>query len=239
MGTDSTIEASDLKKLPLVEDGEDVPPPAYDAIGTEAAVPIHSPEICPSWVKTFFFTTFFTVAFTITTLIFCLYGSLAIGFPYDEREAGFKRVTFASILGGVILGPIYFSSRGFMTFIRTKHEVINNRIAKGKLFRAFGHSVILCAVVVGVVASAASLGYGLVFRPFVYSESAPTEKMVLDAVLVPVACLIGGIRWAYEMLNISMWVLIRIPNISTGFEGAKYDRLMKITYAFLSVSFAF
>lgn len=229
MGANSTFEASNLTKLPLVEVEEGVPPPAYDAIDAETAVPNPSPEIRPSRAKALFFS---TAAFTITTLIFCLYGSLAIGFPYDEREAAFKRVTFASILGGIILGPVYFTSKGFVTFASARHEVINNRIANGKLFRAFGHSVILCAVVIAVVASAASLGYGLVFRQLVYSDSVPTEKMVLDAVLVPVACLIGGIRWAYEMLNISMWVLVRMPKISTGFEGAKHDRLVGITATF-------
>lgn len=229
MGADSTIEASDLTKLPPVEVEEGVPPPAYDAIDAEAADPNPSPEICPSRAKPLLFS---TVAFTITTLIFCLYGSLAIGFPYDEREAAFKRVTFASIFGSVILGPVYFTSKGFITFASARHEVINNRIANGNLFRSFGHSVILCAVMIGVVASAASLGYGLVFWQLVYSDSVPTEKVLLDAALVPVACLIGGIRWAYEMLNISMWVLIRIPKISTGFEGAKHDRLVGIAVTF-------
>lgn len=35
-----------------------------------------------------------------------------------------------------------------------------------------------------------------------------------------------------------MWVLIRIPKISTGLEGVKYDRLIKIAYVFAVIRFS-
>jgi hypothetical protein len=232
MSNGSNTESPDLKELSLVEVVEDIPPPpAYDTIDSEAAIPSFGLQPV-SRPQTFFFTILYTVAFTIATLVFCLQGSLAIGFPHDERAAGFARVTYASILGSVLLGPVYFTSQRFMISTKAKHEIVNIHLANGRLLKALGRSVLLCALVIGVVASAASLGYGLMFWPVVYSETetAPTEKMAIDAALIPVACLLGGLRWAYEMVNLTMWILIRIPKISTGFEGTKYDRTMKIAY---------
>jgi len=60
--------------------------------------------------------------------------------------------------------------------------------------------------------------------------------MVVDAVLIPVAYLLGGLRWTREVVGMAMWVLIRIPKISAGLEGEKYDKLIKISYAY-SISF--
>ena len=230
MNAGSNIESSDLKKSPL-PGVEECDTPPYDVVDAEAAVPQHtpSPESRLSRVKTAFLIIQYTVTFVIAALLFCLRGSVSIGFPYDERSACYTRATYASILGSVILGPVYFTSERFMTFMKARHEIVNIRIANGRLLKALGHSIPLYAVMIGIVASAASLGYGLIFWPLVYSNNLPTEKMALDAVLVPVACLLGGLRWAYEMVTLTMWVLIRIPKISTGLEGNKYDRLLKIT----------
>lgn len=232
MSTNPTPESLDLKKV-LIEAVEDIPPPAYDALDVEVAIPrsTSSPESRPvSRVKAFFLTILYVVAFVITTLIFCLYGSLAIGHSYDERLAAFARVTYASIFGSVILGPIYFTNQRFMTFMKAKNEVVNTHMANGRLLKAFGHSVLLCAIVTGVAASAATFGCGLIFWPFIYSDSLSTKKMVVNAVLIPVACLLGGLRWTWEAVSVAMWILIRIPRISTGLEGDKYDRLIKMAY---------
>ena len=244
MSANTTLESLDIKKPLLAETvaAEDVPSPAHDVVDVETAIPqlASSPESRPaSRVKAFLLTILYTVTFAITTLIFCLYGSLAIGFPYDERFAAFARVTYASILGSVILGPVYFTSKRFVTFMKARNEAVNVHMANGRLLKALGHSVLLCAVVIGVVASAATLGYGLIFWPLVYSDSFSTKKMVIDAVLVPVACLLGGLRWAREVITMTMWILVRVPKISTGLEGSKYDRLIKIAYVLSALVFWF
>ena len=240
MSANPTFESSELKKQFLTEVVEDVPPPAYDIVDAEAAItPSTPPE---SWlappVKTFFLTILCTAAFAITTSVFYLYGSLAIGFPYNERSATYARVTYASILGSVILGPIRFTNQRFMTSIMARGEVVNTHMANGRLLKAFGCLVLLCTIVTGVAASAATFGYGLIFWPLVYSDGLTTEKTVIDAVLVPVACLFGGLRFTREVVSMMMWVLIRIPKISTGLEGVKYDRLIKIAYVFAVIRFS-
>lgn len=231
MSAGTALDSPDLKKLPLAEVPvvEDVPPPAYDASDVETTIlpPISSPE---SRIKAFFLTAMYTMIFAITALIFCLYGSLVIGFAYDERLAAFTRVTYASILGSFVLGPIYFTNQRFMTCIKTRNRVVNVQLANGRLLKALGHSLLLCAAVTGVVASAATIGYGLIFWPFVYSDSLSTKEMVVAAVLVPVASLLGGLRWTLEVVTMTMWILIRIPKISAGLEGAKRDRLIKIAF---------
>lgn len=247
MNPDSNVESPDLKKpLPAEVVGSDLPPGSgKETVDAEASVlqPSSSPESRGvSRVGSFFFTISYTAAFAIVTLLLCLHGSQTIGFPYDERSAVFARTTYASIIGSIVLGPVYFTSKRFMTFMKARHEAINIHTANGRLFEALRHPVLLSAVVVGTAASAASLGHGLIFRSLVYSESVPTEKMVIDSVLVPVACLLGGLRWTYEVVSTAMWVLVRIPKISTGLEGDKYDRLMKIAYvpfSFLFVEFLF
>lgn len=241
MSADSNIEPSGLKKPLFAGVAEDGPPVAgNDGVDAEAPIiqttcSLESQPIYRS--KAFFFTVLYTVAFAVVTLILCLHGSLTIGFPYDERPAVFTRVAYASILGSAILGPAYFTSKRFTTFMKTRHETINIHMANGRLLKTLGHSVLLSAVVTGVVGSAASVGHGLIFWPLVYSESVPTEKMVVGSVLVPVACLLGGLRWTYEIVSIAMWVLIRIPKISSGLEGDKYDRVMKIAYVLVSFLF--
>lgn len=241
MSADSIIESSDFKKPFLAGVVEDVPPPlTKDAVDVEVSIPqpTLSPESRPiSRVKALLFKVLHTVAFAIVTLILLLRGSLSIGFPRDERSAVFTRTTYAGILGSAILGPVFFTNKRFMIFMKARYETINIHIANGRLFKALGSSALLSAVVIGIVASAASLGHGLIFWPLVYSESVPTEKMVVDAVLVPVACLLGGLRWTYEMVSITIWVLVRIPKISTGLEGDKYDRLMKTAYVSFLILF--
>ena len=229
MNPDSNAEAFDLKKPLLAEIVEDNA--SRPAVDLEASVPqlTSSSESRPVFrVKAFFSRILYTVAFAIVTLILCLHGSSTIGFPRDERSAVYARTTYASILGSVVLGPVYFTNKWFMTSTKAKYQSVNIHLANGRLLKALGHSVLFCAVVTGIVASAASLGHGLIFWSLVYSESASTEKMVIDAVLVPVACLLGGLWLAYEMISVAMWGLIRIPRISTGLEGDKYDRLMKM-----------
>ncbi|KAF9787878.1 hypothetical protein BJ322DRAFT_586429 [Thelephora terrestris] len=110
----------------------------------------------------------------------------------------------------VLSSDLFTSPARFMTCTKARHEIINIRIANGKLSKAFQQSVPLWAVVICVVASAASLGYGLISWSLVYSDSLSTGKIVLGAVLVPVACLLSGLRWAYEMVSSTMWVLIRV-----------------------------
>ena len=240
MSVTPIFESPDPKKTLLTEVAEDIPPPAYDTVDVEVAVPqsTSSPESRPaSRVKAFFLTILYTVAFAITTLILCLYGSLVIGCPYDERSATFARVTCASILGSVILRPVYFTNQRFVTFMKGKNEVVSAHVANGRLLKGFGHSVQLCAIVIGVAASAATLGYGLIFWPLVYSDSLSTKKMVVNAVLIPVACLLGGLRWTREVVSMMMWILIRIPKISTGLEGDKYNKLIKIAWVFSCVPF--
>ena len=152
----------------------------------------------------------------------------------------YTNVTCASILGSVVLGPIYFTNRQFMTFMKGRNEVVHVHIANGRLLRALGRSLLFLTIATGVVATAATFGYGLVFWPLVYSESRTTKKMVVDAVLIPVACLLGGLRWTHEVVGMAMWVLVRIPNISAGLEGDKYDKLLKIScghYFLFLVSF--
>lgn len=245
MNADSNIQPPDLKKSPPTEVVGDGLPPGKEAIETEASILQLSPSPESgriSRVKTFFFTILHTAAFAIVTLLLCLHGSMIIGFPYDERSSVFARTTYASILGTLVLGPVFFTNERFMTFVKARYEIINTHTANGRLFKALWHSVLLSAVAVGTVAFAASFGHGFIFWSLVYSESVPTEKMVIDAVLVPVACLLGGFRWTYEVVSIAMWVLIRIPKISTGLEGDKYDRLMKMAYvsfSFLFVQFLF
>ncbi|KAF9652655.1 hypothetical protein BDM02DRAFT_2542728 [Thelephora ganbajun] len=237
MNANPTIDPLDLEKPPPTEAVEDVPPPAYDVVDLETAIPqsAPSPESRPvSRVKAFFLTILYTVLFVVMTLIFCLQGSLAFGSPHDKRSAALARAIYASILGSVALGPICFTYQRFMTFMKARNEAVNIHTANGRLLKALGHSVLLCAIVIGVVASAAMLGCGLImiFWPIVYSDSLSAKRMVVDAVLVPVACLLGGLRWTYEMVNMMMWVLIRIPKISTGLEGDKHGRLMKIAIVF-------
>lgn len=234
MSAGIAFESPDLKKSPLAEvPVEDVPPPAYEAADVETAIspPISSPESRPvSRIKAFSLAALYTITFAITALVFCLYGSLVIGFSYDERLAAFTRVTYASLLGSFLLGPIYFTNRRFVTCIKTRNEVTNIHLANGRLLKALGHSLVLCAAVIGLVASAATIGCGLIFWPFVYSDGLSTKKIVVAAVLVPVASLLGGLRWTLEVVTMTMWVLIRIPKISTGLEGAKFDRLVKIAF---------
>ena len=227
----------DLEKLPA-EVVKDVSlPPASSSIDVEVAVPQPTPP--PEFpqatrLRTFSLTILYTVAFAVATLIFCLHGSLLIGFPqYDERLAASWRATYASILGGVVLGPVYFTSERFMTYLKAKNEVVNTHLANGRLLKTFGHSALVCAVAIAAAMSAAALGLGLIFWPLVYSDAVPAEKMVVDAILVPVACLLGGLRWVYEMVSMAMWTLIRIPKISTGLEGSKYNRLVRIAYVLL------
>lgn len=233
MSADTTLKSLDPKKPLLTETVEGVPPPAYDAVDVEPAIPqpTSSPESRPvSRVKTFFLTVLHTAAFAIVTLIFCLHGSLVIGFPHDERLAAFIRATYASILGSTILGPIYFTNQRFTTILKARNEIINIHAANGRLLKASGHSLLLCGIVIGMVTPAATIGYGLVFWPLVYSENLSTKKMVVDAVLIPAACLLGGLRWTWELVTMTMWILIRIPKISTGLEGDKHNRLIKIAY---------
>lgn len=235
MSAGTTFESPDLKKSPLVEVPveEDVPPPTYEVADIETAIPppMPSPESRPvSRIKAFSFTALYTIIFAIATLIFCLYGSLVIGFSYDERLAAFTRLTYAALLGSFVLGPIYFTNSGFITCIKTRNEVANIHLANGRLLKALGHSLLLCAAVLGVVASAATVGCGLIFWPFVYSGSLSTKKMVVAVVLIPVASLLGGLRWTLEFVTMTMWIVIRIPKISTGLEGAKHDRLIVIAF---------
>ena len=240
MSANTTLESLDLKKSFLTEVAEDVPPPAYDAVEVETAIPqlTSSPEFQPgSRVKTFFLTILYTVAFAIMTLIFCLNGSLAIGFPYDERSAVFIRATYASILGSAILGPIYFTNQRFTTLVKMRNEVVNIHMVNGRLLKALAHSLLLCAIVTATVISAAVLGYGFIFWPLVYSDNLSTKKMVVNAVLIPVACLLGGLRWTWELVAMMMWILIRIPKISTGLEGDKYDKLIKMAYVLFYLVF--
>ena len=232
MNGDLETKPFDLEKLPA-EVVTSLPPASSDA---EVAVsqltpPPEFPQA--SRLEAFSLTFLYTVAFAVATLIFCLHGSLVIGFPYDERLVAFSRATYASILGSLVLGPVYFTNERFITYLKAKNEVVNTHLANGRLLKTFGHSVLLCAVAIAAVMSASALGLGLIFWPLVYSDTVPTEKMTVDAILVPVACLLGGLRWAYEMVSMVMWTLIRIPKISTGLEGNKYDRLVKIACVLL------
>ena len=122
-------------------------------------------------------------------LIFALYGSLAIGFPYDDRLAAFTRVTYTSILGSVIL-----ASQWFMTFMKARNEAVNIHVANGRLLKASGDSALLCVIVIGVVAPVATHCYGFIPLSIVYPDSLSTKKIATDAVLVPVAYLLGGLR---------------------------------------------
>jgi hypothetical protein len=243
MSPNPTFEPPNLKKPLLTEVVEAVPPPPYDVVDVEAAIPqptlaLESRPV--SRVKAFFLMVAYTVAFAIVSLLICLRGSLTIGFGYDERSAAFARATYASTLGSVILGQIYFANQRFVTFMKTRGGAVNTHMASGRLLKALGCSVLFSIIVTGVVTSAATFGSGLIFWPVMYSDSLTTEEMVVDAVLIPVACLLGGLRWTYEMVGMMMWVLVRIPKISTGLEGDKYDRLMRIACVFvLFVSQAF
>jgi hypothetical protein len=240
MSADTTLESLDLKKPLPTEVVEDVPPPAYDVVDVETAIPQStvSPESRPvSRVKTFFLTILYTAAFAIMTLIFCLHGLLVIGLPHDEKPAVLTRATCASILGSVILGPIYFIGQRSVTLVKARNEVVNIHIANGRLREALGHSLLLCVIIIGVVTSAAAFGYGLIFWPLVYSESFSTKKMVVDAVCIPAACLLGGLRWTWEVATMMMWILIRIPKISTGLEGDKHSKLIGIAYVLFYLVF--
>jgi len=239
MSAGTTFDSPDLKTALLAEvPVEDVPPPAYDATDVEIAIhpPMSSPEFrLVSRIKAFSLTALYTMIFAITTLIFCLYGSLVIGFSYDERLAAFTRVTYASLFGSAVLGPIYFTNRRFVACVKTRNEVANIHLANGRLFKALGHSLLLCAAVIGVATSAATIGCGLIFWPFVYSDGLSTKKMAVAAILIPAASLLGGLRWTLEVVTMTMWILIRIPKISAGLEGAKYDRLVKIAISITTV----
>lgn len=236
MSADPNFEPPELKKPFLTEVAKDIPLPGYDAVDAEAAIP----QLTESWpvsrVKSFFLTILYTVAFAITTTVFCLHGSLSIGFPYDERSAASARVTYASILGCVILGPIYFTNQRFMAFMKARSDVINIHTANGRLLKAFGETALFCTIATGVGAFTVTLGYGLIFWPLLYSDNLTTKKMVIDAVLAPVACLLGGFRWAREAISITMWMLVRVPKISTGLEGGKYEKLIRMTYVSSSSS---
>ena len=236
MSVNPTFESTEPKKPFPVEVVGGIPPPTYDAIDAEAAIPQPTESQPVSRVKTFFLTILYTVAFAITTTVFCLYGSLSIGFLYDERAAAFARVTYASALGSVILGPIYFTNQRFTTFMKTRNDVVSIHMANGRLLKAVGYTVLVCAIVTGVAVFTATLGYGLIFWPLLYSDDLTTKKMVINAVLTPVACLLGGFRWTREVISITMWMLVRVPKISTGLEGEKYDKLIKIAYVLLFVS---
>ena len=239
MSISMTFESPDLEKPFLTEVVDDIPSPAYDATDVEAVIPqpTPSPESLPvSRVKAFFLAILYILAFAITTSVICLCGSISIGFPYDERSAVYRRVVCASVLGSVILGPIYLTNRRFMTFMKGRKEVTHIHLANGRLLKALRYLLLLLTVATGVIAVTATFGHGLVFWPLAYSESRTTKKMVVDAVLVPVACLLGGLRWTREVVGMAMWVLVRIPKISTGLGGAKYDRLIKISHVY---SFSF
>jgi len=173
----------------------------------------------------------YTVAFAIATLFLCLCGSLTNA---DEAPA---IAVFASISGCVILGPIYFTSQRFMACMKARNEVVSIHIANGRLAKAFRHSLPLCAIMTGVAASAATFGCGLIFWPLVQIAGLPTRRAVVGTVLVPVACLHGGLRWTYEIVSIAMWILVKIPKISTGLEGEKYDNLVKIACVITLVRF--
>jgi len=243
MSANTSFEFPDLRKPLLAEVLEvGTPSSTCDVTDVEAAIPqtTPSPESRPvSRVKAFFLTVLYTLVFAFTTSVVCLCGSVSIGFPYDERSAVYTRVTFASILGSVVLGPIYFTNQRFMVFVKGRNEVVHAHVANGRLLKALGRSLLLFTVATGAVGTAAAFGYGLVFWPLVYSDNCTTKKMVVDAVLVPVACLLGGLRWTREVVGMAMWVLVRIPKISTGLEGDKCDKLIKIScvYSFLFLVF--
>lgn len=240
MSVNPTLESSDLKKLSIPEVVEDVPLPTYDTVDLEAANPRSTPsEFRPaSRVKTFFLTALYTAAFTITTLMFCLHGLVFIGSPYNERLEVFERGIYASIFGSIILGPMYFTNQSFMTFAKARNEVINIHMTNGRLIRAFRDLALFCAVVVGAVVSAATLGSGLVFWPLVHSNDPFTKNMAVDAALTPIAGLFGGLRWSYEVIGMMIWTLVRIPRISTGLEGDKYENLIKIACVFVPSHFS-
>jgi len=105
-------------------------------------------------------------------------------------------------------------------------------MANGRLLKAFRDTVLVCVVVTGAVAFAATVGYGLIFWPLVYPENLPTKEVVVNAALISAACVLGGLRWAYEMISITMWILVRIPKISAGLEGDRYWKLVKIAIIF-------
>jgi len=234
MSVNPSFKSPDLKEPLLTEVVEDVPPPAYDAPDVKAAIaqPTTSPESQQvSRVKMFFLTILYTIAFTIATLFFCLYGSLT------NDEASTAIAVFGSILGSVILGPIYFTNQRFMACVKARNEVISIYIANGRLVEAFRHSLLHCAIVTGVVASAATIGCGLIFWPFAHVGDLSTEKMLVGTVLVPVACLHSGLRWTYEAVSMAMWILVKIPRISTGLEGEKYDNLLKTACVFVLIRF--
>jgi len=244
MSADPSFEFPDLQKPPLTEVVEDVPPPAYDALDIEAAIAqsAASPKSQPeSRVKTFFLTTIlYTIAFAIAAAAFGIHGSWLIGFPYDEELEAFARAAYASILGSVILGPVYFTNKRFMGYMGARKEAANTHMANGRLIKALGHSLLFFNIVTVAAAFAAALGYGLIFWPLEYSESLSTGKMVVNAIFIPVASLLGGLRWTYEMVSIAMWILVRAPKISTGLEGEKYERLIKIVCVFFcSCCFSF
>jgi len=241
MSANPSSDSPDLQKNPLTEVVEDVPPPAYNVHDVEAAIAqsATSPKSQPeSRTKTFLLTTLYTVIFAIAAVIFGLRGSWTIGFGYDEELAAYARSTYAGIIGSIILGPIFFTNRRFRGYMGARKEAINIHIANGRLIKALGNSLLYFAVVTGAAAFAAALGYGLMFWPLEYSDSLSTEKMVVRAILIPVACLFGGFRWTCEMVSMAMWILIRAPRISAGLEGEKYERLIKIVCA-LPVSCVF
>jgi len=157
------FEPPDLKPFPT-EVLEATLSPACGAADVEVAIPqpTPSPESRPvSRVKAFFFTALYTLVFAITTSVVCLCGSVSIGFPYDERSAVYTRVTCASILSSVVLGPIYFTNRRFITSMKERNELVHVHIANGRLLKALGRSLLLLTVAIGVVATAATFGYGL------------------------------------------------------------------------------
>ena len=230
MSAESRIKPPDLEKPLPAEVVEGDAPPAKETVNAEASVPppTPSPELRPiSRVKALFLTTSYTVAFAIVTLVLCLHGSLTT--DAHDRSVFIAR-TYASILGSVALGPVYFTNKRFMVSMKARHEAINIRLANGRLCKALGHSVRLGFIVIGVVASAALLGHGLTSWPLVHFKMVSALDVANGAIHIPCACLLSGLRCVYEMVSITMWVLIRVPKISTGLEGDKYDRLMKIAY---------
>lgn len=149
----------------------------------------------------------------------------------------FARLAYASFLGSVVLGPIYFTNQRFVALTKTRIEAVIINIANGKLVFASAYLSLLYIFVTAIAVSAATVGYGLILWPLVYSESLSTKEMVDDAAIIPLTCFFGALRWIWEMYSITLWSLIRLPKISIGLEGEKYDRLIKIRHGFVLVRF--
>lgn len=219
---------------------EGVHPPVYNPTGAEAATPqsTTSPEFQPeTQFDTNILAFLYTIVFIFTTVGLCWLGSYNITVQPDEQQQAFARLIYASLLGSIVLGPILFTNRRFSDFKKAKAEAFMVHTANGRLLEALKHiSFLYIVIVIGASAIAATVGYGLIFWPLVYSESLSTMKMVEDAAIIPLACFLGGFRLLWAVYNILLWTLIRVPKIS-GLEGEKYDKLIKTGCGFALVYF--